>query len=59
MKDGGGSFHLIAVNSENMKEMDKEKYRIMGAEIPPSQLVLIDWRSHDGHVMCCPLYLVP
>ena len=49
---GGGSFHLIAVNSENMKEADKEKYRIMGAEIPPSQLVLIDWRSHDGHVMC-------
>ena len=52
VKDGGGSFHLIAFNSESMKETDKEKYRIMGAEIPSSQLVLIDCRSHDGHVMC-------
>ena len=37
VQDGGGCFHLIAVNAESMSKEEREKYQIMGTELPPSQ----------------------
>ena len=36
IQDGGGCFHLIAVNADIMSKEEREKYQIMGAELPPT-----------------------
>ena len=38
VQDGGGCFHLIAVNAENMMTQEEvKKYQIMGVDLPPTQ----------------------